>query len=45
MMGGGSILAARWRHRQSADIDLTTSANWQIEDLDRFIDSLHTERE
>ena len=43
MMGGGSILAARWRHRQSADIDLTTSANWQIEDLDRRDSNVFTE--
>ena len=43
MMGGGSILAARWRHRQSDDIDLTTSANWQIEGLDRRDSNVFTE--
>ena len=33
MMGGGSILAARWAHRTSTDIDLITSAQWQLRDL------------
>ncbi len=34
MMGGGSVLAARWRHRRSTDIDLITSAGWQIQGLE-----------
>ena len=34
MMGGGSVLAARWRHRRSTDIDLITSAGWQIRGLE-----------
>ena len=34
MMGGGSVLAARWRHRKSTDIDLVTSAGWQIRGLE-----------
>lgn len=34
MMGGGSVLAARWRHRTSTDIDLLTSARWQLRGLD-----------
>ncbi len=34
MMGGGSVLAARWRHRKSTDIDLITSAGWQIRGLE-----------
>ena len=43
MMGGGSILAARWRHRGSTDIDLSTSAKWQIADLDRGDSNVFTE--
>ena len=42
-MGGGTILAARWRHRQSTDIDLTTSANWQIADLGQRASNVFTE--
>ena len=34
MMGGGSVLAARWRHRRSTDVDLITSAGWQIRGLE-----------
>ena len=32
-MGGGSVLAARWRHRQSTDLDLTTTAMWPTQKL------------
>ena len=42
-MGGGTILAARWRHRQSTDIDLTTSASWQIADLGQSASNVFTE--
>lgn len=33
MIGGGSILAARWRHRVSYDIDVVTSARWPTDGL------------
>ena len=42
-LGGGTILAARWRHRRSADIDLATSANWQIADLGQRASNVFTE--
>jgi hypothetical protein len=42
-MGGGTILAARWRHRQSTDIDLTTSASWQIAELGQSASNVFTE--
>ena len=42
-MGGGTILAARWRHRQSTDIDLTTSASWQIAELEQNTSNVFTE--
>ena len=32
-MGGGSVLAARWNHRRSTDIDLITSAGWHLAGL------------
>ncbi len=32
-MGGGSVLAARWKHRRSTDIDLITSAGWHLSGL------------
>ena len=32
-IGGGTILAARWQHRRSEDIDLTVDADWQREKL------------
>ena len=32
-MGGGSVLAARWKHRRSTDIDLITSAGWHLAGL------------
>ena len=33
-MGGGSVLAARWQHRRSTDVDLVTSASWQLRNLE-----------
>ena len=33
MMTGGTVLAARWNHRRSSDIDLVTTATWQLQDL------------
>ncbi len=32
-MGGGSVLAAQWKHRRSTDIDLITSAGWHLAGL------------
>ena len=29
-LGGGTILAARWRHRKSRDIDVVTGADFAL---------------
>ena len=38
MMGGGSVLEARWHHRHSTDIDLFTSSNKDGFDIDAVIE-------
>lgn len=44
LLGGGTVLAARWHHRLSTDIDLFTNENAMFELIDPFIRIASTEK-
>ena len=44
LLGGGTVLAARWRHRLSTDVDLFTSEEAIFELIDPFIRLANTDK-